>query len=171
MTASARAVALCLVMFFATWLISPVASGMPERADSSPAARLGLGDVLRAVADAHPLLAAAAERARAAEGAEMAARGGFDPTLRLRGQYVPLGGYPNGRLDVEVRQPTPLWGLTAFGGWRLGLGSFAAYDYRAKTASGGELREPVDEERGLVPLGFHTARQTQKTEEHYAESD
>lgn len=136
----AAALALAWVLFFGTWLMSPVASATSTREGGAP---LGLADVMRAVAEAHPLLAAAASRARAAEGAALAARGGFDPALRLRGQYVPLGGYPNGRLDVEVRQPTPLWGLTAYGGWRLGLGSFAAYDYRAKTASGGELRAGV----------------------------
>lgn len=104
---------------------------------------LTLREVLDAVAAAHPQLEAARQRVRAAEGDVLAARGGFDPLLRGRGQYAPIGAFPNGRVDVELRQPTPVWGLQVFGGWRLGLGEFAAYDLRAKTAAGGEVRAGV----------------------------
>lgn len=114
-------------------------------AREAPVARdvLTLREVLDVVAAAHPQLEAARERERGAEGDALAARGGFDPQLRLRGQYVPVGAFANGRLDVELRQPTPLWGLQVYGGWRLGLGEFAVYDLRAKTASGGEVRAGV----------------------------
>lgn len=131
---------------------------------------LTLRQVLDAVAAAHPQLEAARERVRGAEGDALAARGGFDPQLRLRGQYAPVGAFANGRLDVEVRQPTPLWGLQVYGGWRLGLGEFAVYDLRAKTASGGELRAgvslplwqggPIDRRRAdlqVTDLGRRTA--------------
>lgn len=104
---------------------------------------LTLREVLDAVAAAHPQLEASRQRVRAAEGEAFAARGGFDPQLRVRGQYAPVGAFPNGRLDVELRQPTPLWGMSVYGGWRLGLGSFAVYDLRAKTAAGGEVRAGV----------------------------
>lgn len=104
---------------------------------------LTLREVLDAVAAAHPQLEAARHRVRGAEGDALAARGGFDPQMRVRGQYAPIGAFANGRLDVELRQPTPLWGLQAYGGWRLGLGEFAVYDLRARTASGGEVRAGV----------------------------
>lgn len=132
---------------------------------------LDLPDVLRSVAAEHPQLEAAEQRLRQAEGAEMAARGGFDPVLRMRGQYIPLGGYKNGRFDVEVRQPTPLYGLQLYAGWRVGLGKFPLYDYRAKTASGGELRAgavlplwqggPIDRRRAdvrIAAIGKDAAR-------------
>lgn len=130
-------------------LSAPTATeAAPSRpADARAERPLTLDEVLRSVAAAHPQLEAAAQRVRAAEGAELAARGGFDPQLRARALASPLGGYPNTRVDVEIRQPTPLWGLQLFGGWRLGRGNFAPYDYRAKTASGGELRAGV-----LLPL-------------------
>lgn len=104
---------------------------------------LTLSEVLAVLAATHPQLEAARQRQRAAEGDAMAARGGFDPVLRARGQYVPIGAFPRGTVDVELRQPTPLWGLSVYGGWRLGLGSFAVYDLRGKTADGGELRAGV----------------------------
>lgn len=104
---------------------------------------LTLREVLDAVAATHPQLETARQRLRGADGDALAARGGFDPQLRVRGQYAPIGAFANGRLDVELRQPTPLWGLQVYGGWRLGLGEFAVYDLRAKTASGGEVRAGV----------------------------
>jgi len=104
---------------------------------------LTLREVLDSVAAAHPQLEAARQRVRAAEGDVFAARGGFDPQLRLRGQVAPIGAFSNGRLDVELRQPTPFWGLQVFGGWRLGLGEFAVYDQRARTAASGEVRAGI----------------------------
>lgn len=126
--------------------VSPALASAPEPAPAPAPARgavLTLGEVLAAVLAVHPQLEASRQRQRAAEGEVLAARGGFDPTLRIRGQYAPIGAFANGRLDVEVRQPTPLWGLQVYGGWRLGLGDFAVYDLRAKTASGGEVRAGV----------------------------
>ena len=111
-----------------------------ETAADTARPTLTFPEVLEIVAATHPQLEAARQRQRAADGDAMAARGGFDPVLRARGQYVPIGAFPRGTVDIELRQPTPLWGLSVYGGWRLGLGSFAVYDLRGKTASGGELR-------------------------------
>ncbi len=122
---------------------------VPETMAQEPApataahATLTLAEVLAILTATHPQLEAARQRQRAADGDVMAARGGFDPVLRARGQYVPIGAYPRGTVDVELRQPTPLWGLSVYGGWRLGLGRFAAYDLRGKTADGGEVRAGV----------------------------
>lgn len=127
------------------WSLGHVPKTMAQETSTSLAPRdaLTLAEVLVVLAATHPLLAAARQRQRAAEGDAMAARGGFDPVMRARGQYVPVGAFPRGTVDVELRQPTPLWGLSVYGGWRLGLGSFAVYDLRGKTAEGGEFRGGV----------------------------
>jgi len=123
-----------------------VRESMAQETATTPAAReaLMLAEVMAVLAATHPQLEAARQRQRAAEGDAMAARGGFDPVLRARGQYVPIGAFPRGTVDVELRQPTPLWGLSVYGGWRVGLGSFAVYDLRGKTAASGEVRAGVN---------------------------
>lgn len=100
---------------------------------------LTLDEVLASVAEHDPRLAAADRSIDGARGRLLAARGGFDTRVRMRGLVEPLGYYRNAVLDVRVEQPTPLYGLTAWAGWRLGLGSFPIYDGRLQTASGGEL--------------------------------
>ena len=45
----------------------------------------------------------------------------------------PLGYYRNAALDVRVEQPTPFYGLTAWAGWRIGVGSFPVYDSKLET--------------------------------------
>lgn len=137
-------VALTLSLLF-TCTFGHVRESMAQETATTPAAReaLMLAEVMAVLAATHPQLEAARQRQRAAEGDAMAARGGFDPVLRARGQYVPIGAFPRGTVDVELRQPTPLWGLSVYGGWRVGLGSFAVYDLRGKTADGGEVRAGV----------------------------
>lgn len=135
---SARLIALVLAF---TCLFGHVGSARAQETGARDV--LTLREVLDAVAAAHPQLEVARQRVRAAEGDAYAARGGFDPQLRVRGQIAPIGAYTNGRVDVELRQPTQLWGLQVFGAWRLGLGEFAVYDLRAKTATGGEVRAGV----------------------------
>lgn len=138
-----------LGLFFGACLLGHVPTAMaqaqaePPPAQADPRGPLTLAQVLASVAGAHPQLEAARQRLRAAEADLSAARGGFDPQLRARGQYTPIGSFPNGRVDVELRQPTPFWGISVYGGWRLGLGDFLPYDLRAKTASGGEVRAGV----------------------------
>lgn len=131
-----------LLVLLAICLFGHVREAMAQETAvaSAPREALTLAEVMAVLAATHPQLEAARQRQRAAEGDTLAARGGFDPVLRARGQYAPIGAYPRGTVDVELRQATPLWGLSAYGGWRLGLGSFAAYDLRGKTADGGELR-------------------------------
>lgn len=89
----------------------------------------------------------AAERDRDAANAELlAAEGGFDPQLRARGMIYPVGYYRYGTVDVSVEQPTPLWGISVFAGYRLGAplvpGSSGIPDYygNLQTNTGGEVR-------------------------------
>jgi len=137
--------ALLALLVVIVCLFGHVRETMAQETSPAGAARgtLTLAEVLAVLAATHPQLEAARQRQRAAEGDAMTAAGGFDPVLRVRGQYVPIGAFPRGTVDVELRQPTPLWGLSLYGGWRLGLGSFAVYDLRGKTANSGELRAGV----------------------------
>lgn len=99
-----------------------------------------LGEVLDSVLRHFPAILAAQKEQRAAEAELLAARGAFDPLLRLRAEGALLGYYQNGRLDVSLEQPTPLWGTRFFAGWRLGSGSFADYDGKLATNDYGEVR-------------------------------
>lgn len=117
-----------------------LALGLSLVAGEAPAQVLALEEVLEAVDRAYPPLQAAAAEQTLAEGDLLSARGAFDPVLRLRGGLSPLGDYTNGRLDVFIEQPTPLWGASLLAGYRLGLGTFADYDGKLKTGGQGELR-------------------------------
>ncbi len=134
------------------------------------ASPLTLADVLQSADAAFPSLVAARADVEAAEGELVAANGAFDPSWKTRGVTVPIGGYPQSRLDSVVEVPTPLWGATLFGGYRLGLGTIQDYYAERNTWSAGELRAgltvpllrngPVDRRRASIQraeLGRHLA--------------
>lgn len=120
--------------------VAPVAPAAPAAPAARSSAPLLLGEVLDSVQRHFPAIIAAQKEQRAAEAELLAARGGFDPLLRLRAEGAVLGYYQNGRLDVSLEQPTPLWGTRFFAGWRLGTGSFADYDGKLETNEYGEVR-------------------------------
>lgn len=108
------------------------------------AAPLTLEEVLDSVERHHPALIAADARIQAAEGARLAAEGAFDLMLGSRAFGTFFGYYEYGRLDLSLTQPTPFWGATFFGGWRIGRGfnrggipDYYRYD---ETLDAGELR-------------------------------
>ncbi|HEX2570313.1 MAG TPA: TolC family protein, partial [Polyangia bacterium] len=101
---------------------------------------LSLEEVIASVERRYPLLDAARAERRVADAELLAARGTFDPVWRTRFGGTAYGYYPSLRLDSWVEQPTPLWGATVIGGYRLGLGKFASYDGKQETNGGGELR-------------------------------
>ncbi|GAB4203195.1 MAG: TolC family protein [Sandaracinaceae bacterium] len=105
---------------------------------------LTLEEVIESVDRHHPALDASQLRIAAAEGQRLAAEGAFDLNLtgRLFGSF--LGYYEYGRTDLLLTQPTPFWGTTFFGGWRIGRGfarggipDYYRYD---ETFDAGELR-------------------------------
>lgn len=51
-----------------------------------------------------------------------------------------LGYYSSKRLDTVVTQPLPVLGASVFGGYKLGLGTFASYDGKSQTLDLGEIR-------------------------------
>lgn len=101
---------------------------------------LTLSEVLDKVLRAYPIIVSAMADERAAQGEHMAARGGFDPLLRARGDGTPLGPYPGGRFDLSIEQPTPLYGASLFAGYRVSAGDFAEYDGKLVTNQYGEAR-------------------------------
>jgi outer membrane protein TolC len=102
-----------------------------------------LDAVLRSVELHHPPLEAARERVDAAEGQRLAAEGAFDLSVQGRVSSTLLGYYQYGRAEIRLDQPTPLWGASFFGGWRIGRGfnrdipDYYRYD---ETLDGGEFR-------------------------------
>ncbi len=123
------------------------ALGLPAQRSSQPDSILLLPEVIDSIRQAYPLIVAALADKRSAQGELQAARGGFDPMLRLRGDISPIGAYPNGRFDVVLEQPTPLWGASAFAGYRVSVGDFPDYDGKLVTNQYGEIRAGV-----AVPL-------------------
>ncbi|MFZ5445932.1 MAG: TolC family protein [Myxococcota bacterium] len=101
---------------------------------------LSLAEVLTSTRELHPQLVAARTDLDAADGELQTAEGAFDPAWRTRVTGVPVSGYPQLRVDSIVEAPTPLWGATFFGGYRLGTGKFQSYYGERETWTGGELR-------------------------------
>lgn len=101
---------------------------------------LALAEVLEATDALAPQLLAARADLDAAEGDRLAAAGAFDPSWRTRVTGAPVSGYPQLRVDTAVEVPTPLWGASFFGGYRLGVGKIQSYYGERETWTGGELR-------------------------------
>ncbi len=123
--------------------LAPVAksSGLEQLSVAQPRSSvLTLEQVIDSLMGADPRLDQAARKLDVADGELLAARGGFDSKLALRGLVQPQSYYRHGIVDVKVEQATPLWGLGLWAGWRLGVGDFPIYDGKLLTADGGELR-------------------------------
>lgn len=108
---------------------------------------LALGEVLASADALFPALTAARADQDAADGEALAAQGAFDPTWRTRAWATPVSGYPQVRVDSMVEAPTPLWGASFFGGYRLGTGKIQSYYGERETWNAGELRAGA-----VVPL-------------------
>lgn len=138
-----------------------------DRLDIGGGEPLTLGQVLTSVERHHPTLEAALERVRAAEGEQLAAEGGFDLSLTATGWAAPQGYYDWGRADVQLDQPTPLWGTTFSAGWRIGRGGdIPVYYGQYQTLDLGEARVgvrvplwrdgPIDGRRARMWRAGHT---------------
>lgn len=120
-----------------------------ERVEIGRSRPLTLREVLESVDRHHPTIDGLQQRVVAAEGARLAAQGGFDPLLAARGSAL-AGYYQYGRLDVSIQQPTPIYGASFIAGYRLGRPfdeSFPGYYGYDRTLDGGEVRVGV-----TVPL-------------------
>ena len=113
--------------------------GAALRPGSAQDAPLALREVLSSVEAAFPLLYAIEQERQITAGQRLSAEGQFDPVVRSRG-VDQTGSFANGVLDAVVEQPTPFGGVSAFAGWRLGIGNFPVYYGERKTGEGGEYR-------------------------------
>ncbi|MFM8443931.1 MAG: hypothetical protein ACKN9W_11410, partial [Methylococcus sp.] len=104
---------------------------------------LTLDTVVQSALESFPSLIAAARRKDMAAGEKLAAEGGFDTNLKLLSRSSIAGIYENEMVDIGFEQPTPYWGATFFGGYRLGSGNFPVYEGKSQTADSGEFRAGV----------------------------
>jgi outer membrane protein TolC len=95
---------------------------------------------LQDVQKTYPVLRAARQDRVIADADLLSAEGAFDVSWKTRATAAPLGYYRSYTIDTVVQQPTRLWGVTAFAGWRLGRGDFAIYDGKRATNELGEVR-------------------------------
>ena len=107
------------------------------------ASALTLEEVLDSAKASLPGLRALRADVEVASGEQVAADGAFDPTWKTRVVSVPVSGYPQTRVESVIEAPTPLWGATVFGGYRLGVGKIQPYYGERETWTGGELRAGV----------------------------
>jgi cobalt-zinc-cadmium efflux system outer membrane protein len=114
-----------------------------ERIDLGGGAPLTLERVLASAAQHHPSLEAARQDVRAAQGERLAAESAFDLGLTARAWGSPHGYYDWGRADVMLEQPTPLWGLSLYTGWRIGRGDIPDYYGEHATLDLGEVRTGI----------------------------
>lgn len=138
---------------------------------SKPALALSLEQVLQNLDQNYPPLQAARQKLMAVQGKLQQKQGAFDTKIKAKGSSIPAGYYRQIILDGLVEQTTPLWGLSFYGGYRLGVGDFAVYDGKKATHSLGEIRTgfqlpllrngPIDENRlalALAELDLERAR-------------
>ncbi|MGE0462739.1 MAG: TolC family protein [Vicinamibacterales bacterium] len=133
-------------------LTSPVLAAQPVTGPGS--APLTVEELLGSVNRALPLLEQARQEVTVAQGALVEAQGGFDLTLKADAMSL-RGFYDNDRAKGVLEQPLAPLGMTAYGGYRVGRGSFAAYDTKAQTLSNGEVTAglvlPLLRDRNIDP--------------------
>jgi outer membrane protein TolC len=107
-------------------------------AGSMAASPLLLDDVLRSAESAYPLLLAAIEERRMAQGKALSAEGAFDTKLSLSSEANQFGYYKNRANEAKVEQPLADWGGEIFGGYKRGRGEFGPWEQDLLTLSRGE---------------------------------
>lgn len=115
-------------------------------ASEEPGRPLHFDEVLQSVSAHDPRIRQAVAQLRKAEAKTTAARGAFDPRLDGDGKILTGAYYDLRQANVELRQPTTLWGSELFVGYRVGLGVNERWPtYRDdQTLSGGEVRAGIE---------------------------
>jgi outer membrane protein TolC len=108
---------------------------------------LSLKELLDSVDKSYPLVLAAEKLLTEAEYNYLAAEGAFDLQFKALGTSKPIGYYQNNSSDTFFEKPTPLGGTSFFAGYRIGRGSFPAYDGKRETNQLGEIRAGA-----IIPL-------------------
>lgn len=145
--------AMCRAVFVVAWFFPWAASASEEERP------LRFEEVKRSVEEHDPRIREAIGKLRAAEGDVMTARGAFDPRIEGGGEIRTGGYYDLRRAEVELRQPTSVWGSELYMKYRVGLDVNDRWPTYLddQTLSGGEIRAgievpiwrggPIDEER------------------------
>ncbi len=107
---------------------------------------VSLEQVTISVLQHYPLVRAAFQERRVADGNQLSAWGEFDTKLKAISENQPLGFYETYRNSAGVTQPL-YGGGEVFGGYRNGDGSFEPWYRERETNEGGEFKGGV-----LVPL-------------------
>ncbi len=107
------------------------------QSSASPSAPLTTTELLGSVERALPLLERARQDVAIAQGEAREALGAFDLSIKATAKSM-RGFYDNERVSGILEQPLAPLGLTVYGGYRLGRGSFGPYDSRSQTLSDGE---------------------------------
>jgi outer membrane protein TolC len=147
-----RSVWFAIITLWAAFLAQPTMAQEPV--PSRVTAPLTATDVLGSVERAWPVLAQARQGVEEASGALLATQGAFD--LKAKSTVSRLEGfYDNTRTYSVLEQPLATLGIDVYAGFRSGQGTFAPYDGKAQTLSGGEwltgLRVPLLQDRAIDP--------------------
>jgi len=108
-----------------------------------PRSWLTLQQVLASVETHYPPLLAAVQDKVIASADVLVAEGRFDLSMKAGWEGDYLGFYENQVFKSALEQPTQFQGMTFFGGYNIGRGSFAPYDGKSQTDEGGEYRAGV----------------------------
>jgi outer membrane protein TolC len=118
-----------------------------------PRSWLTLADVIASVEKHYPPLLAAVQDRVIAGADVLIAEGRFDLAMKAGWEGDYLGYYENQVFKSQVEQPTQFQGMSFFSGYNIGRGSFASYDGKNQTDSGGEyragLRAPLFRDRAI----------------------
>lgn len=99
---------------------------------------LEVPELLSSVDRSFPLIDAVRREQDEARGALLEARGAFDFKLKAEAETL-QGYYDNSRFKSVLEQPVAPLGMTLFGGYRVGSGTFGPYDEKALTLGAGEF--------------------------------
>ncbi len=120
-----------------------VSTGFTQPADESDAASsltpVGFDDVILSVRRYYPLVQAAYQERRVADGNQLAAWGEFDTKVKAVSENGPLGFYETYRNSTGIIQPRYDGGYF-FGGYRNGGGNFEPWYLERETNAGGEFK-------------------------------
>jgi len=119
---------------------------LSAHASGEEAHPLQFDEVLRSVSTHDPRIRQAVERLRRAEGKTTEARGAFDPRLGGDAKLTTGAYYDLRSANVELRQPTTIWGSELYAGYRIGLGLNQSFPFYAdnQTLSAGEVRAGIE---------------------------
>lgn len=100
--------------------------------------------VIKSIKENHPILMATLEQRRVAEAELLAARGAFDPSIKLESSTRATGYYEGSRLGGFVEQPLEFYGSRLFAGYRRSDGRVPIYEGMFESLDGGEFNAGFD---------------------------